>query len=72
MSEKQHIVISAFRDGKSLRAISKETGINRRTVTKYVRDYEERRNQLLQADNNIDVKELTDYIVEKPKYNSAN
>ncbi|MEG6616392.1 IS21 family transposase [Peptococcaceae bacterium 1198_IL3148] len=72
LSEKQHIVISAFRDGKSLRAISKETGINRRTVTKYVRDYEERRNQLLQADNNIDVKELTDYIVEKPKYNSAN
>lgn len=72
LSEKQQIVISAFRDGKSLRAISRETGIDRKTVTKYVRDYEEKRSQLLQEDKDIDIKELIDCIVEKPKYNSTN
>lgn len=72
LSQKQQIVISAFRDGKSLRAIARETGIDRGTVTKYVRSYEERRRQLLEQNDDVDIKELTDCIVEKPKYNSSN
>lgn len=49
-------------------------GINRKTVAKYVKEYEEVKLQLL---NNAesqegDTQELIDKIVEKPKYNSQN
>lgn len=70
--QKQQIIISAFLEGKSLRAIARETGIDRKTVTKYVREYENKRNQLLEANKGVDAKELIDHIVEKPKYNSQN
>jgi len=45
--QKQQIIISAYLDGKSFRCIAKETGINRKTVAKYVKEYEEARKQLL-------------------------
>lgn len=51
LSQKQQIIISAFRDGKSLRAIARDTGIDRDTVTKYVRDYEEKRRRLLEQND---------------------
>ncbi|NLJ77470.1 MAG: helix-turn-helix domain-containing protein [Peptococcaceae bacterium] len=47
--KKQQIIISAFRGGISLRAMAREIGIDRKTVTKYVRDYEEKRKQLLEG-----------------------
>lgn len=72
LSQKQQIIISAFRDGKSLRAIARDTGIDRGTITKYVRNYEDKRRQLLEQNDTVDIKELTDCIVEKPKYDSSN
>lgn len=71
--EKQQIIIAAYLDGKSYRSIAKEIGISRKTVSKYVREYEKARIQLLDTEGNEgDIRELIDTIVEKPKYNSQN
>jgi len=39
MYTKQEIIISSYREGKSQRQISKELGINRKTVKKYLDEY---------------------------------
>jgi transposase len=72
--QKQQIIISAYLDGKSYRNIAKEIGINRKTVAKYVKEYEKARVQLLDntGSKEGDARELIDSIVEKPKYNSEN
>ncbi|KJS86917.1 MAG: hypothetical protein JM58_05990, partial [Peptococcaceae bacterium BICA1-8] len=46
--QKQQIIISAYLDGKSFRSIARETGINRKTVAKYTKEYEKTRKQLLE------------------------
>lgn len=70
--QKQQIIISAYLEGKSFRSIARETGINRKTVAKYVKEYEEARQKLLEDTEykGDDKRELIDSIVEKPKYNS--
>lgn len=71
--DKQEIIISYFRDGKSQRQIEKETGISRKTIRKYIKRYENARNQLIDnKKSDIDVEELIDEIVEAPKYDSSN
>lgn len=71
--QKQQIIISAYLDGKSFRSIAKETGINRKTVAKYTKEYEETRKQLLENNKHGDDKrELIDSIVEKPRYSNQN
>ena len=72
--QKQQIIISAYLDGKSYRNIAKEIGINRKTVAKYVKEYEKARVQLLDntGSKEGDARELIDSIVENPKYNSEN
>lgn len=39
MGHKQSIIIGHFQDGKSARTLSRELGLNRRTVSKYIREY---------------------------------
>ena len=71
--QKQQIIIAAYLEGKSYRSIAKEIGISRKTVAKYVREYEKARLSLLDSNGNEgDIRELIDSIVEKPKYNSQN
>lgn len=74
LRQKQEIVIAAFRDGISQRQIAKDTGIDRKTIRKYVDKYNETRNILMaNVDNKIvDERELIDDIVEAPKYDSSN
>lgn len=62
-----------LRDGMSQRAIERETGISRKTIKKYIEEYEEHKSQLLATnpENLIDVRELTDSIVAAPKYKSC-
>src|SRR5690554_1298795 len=63
-----------FRDGKSQRAIERETGVSRKTISRYIKEYEAQKNQLLETDPNAlgDIRELTDSIVATPKYDSSN
>jgi transposase len=73
LSEKQHIIIAAYLQGKSQRAIAKETEIDRKTIRKYVKEYELTRQKLLDSEEGIDdIRELQDSIVERPKYNCEN
>lgn len=57
--------------GKTQRAISRETGISRRIVKKYIVEYEETRAKLLENNPELDSKELTDSIVTPPKYDTS-
>lgn len=62
--KKQQIIIAAFNDGKSQRQISKEIGLNRKTVRKYINQYAKAKRELLNSSSNsIDEKELIDEIV---------
>jgi len=68
--DKQKIIILHHREGKAQRQIEKETGINRKTIGKYIREYEEKKNILIGSKGN-DNSELIADIVEKPKYDTS-
>jgi transposase len=68
--DKQKIIISHHREGKTQRQIKRETGINRKTIRKYIREYEEKKNILI-ANKDSDNAELIADIVEKPKYDTS-
>ncbi|WP_434643302.1 helix-turn-helix domain-containing protein [Thermoanaerobacterium thermosaccharolyticum] len=75
MKDKQEIILSYIRDGKSQRQISRETGIDRKVIRKYIKKYEEKRRDLInegKIDGNTNIQEIIDDIVEKPKYNIEN
>lgn len=68
--DKQKIIISYHREGKTQRQIVRETGINRKTIRKYIREYEEKKNILIDSKGS-DNSELIADIVEKPKYDTS-
>jgi len=70
--EKQKIIITYLRKGKSQRQIAREMGLNRRTVAKYVKDYETKKAQLTGFKGNSNQEELIADIVEDPRYDSSN
>ncbi len=68
--DKQKIIISYYREEKSQRQIHKETRIARKTIRKYIRQYEKNKN-ILTSSKASDRSELIADIAEKPKYNSS-
>lgn len=68
--EKQKIIIAYHNKQKSQRTIAREVGLNRRTVARYIKDYERKRNQLLAEDNSAK-EELISDIVAPPSYDSS-
>jgi len=68
--DKQKIIISYYREGRTQRQIAREVGVNRKTIRRYIREYEKKKNILTRSkDNNRS--ELIADIVEKPKYNTS-
>ncbi len=63
--DKQKIILKYFHDGKSQREIQKETGISRKTIRKYINEYETKKTALLKG-NNVPDEELIQSIIEKP------
>ena len=63
MYTKQEIVIRSHREGKSQRCISRELGISRKTVRKYICEYEE-----LQRASSDSEPVISTYLSEPPKY----
>lgn len=51
---------------KSQRAIARELGLNRRTVARYIKDYDRKRTQLLVDKDNPAEEELTADIIQAP------
>lgn len=70
LMDKQKIIIDGFLGGKSQWGIHRETGIDRKTIRKYIREYEEKRSQLLEGEGDKLI--LTEEIIEPPKYDSSN
>lgn len=67
MQEKQEIIIQYFREGFSQRQIAKNLGINRKTVRRYLTEYEEKASHLLTTPSTV----ITDDICSKPQYKST-
>ena len=70
LMDKQEIIISHFLEGKSQWQIHRETGFDRKTIRKYINQYEEKRQALLDSGENKLI--LTEDIVEPPKYDTRN
>lgn len=68
--DKQKIILKHHHDGKSQRAIHRETGISRKTIRKYIKEYESKKAALIDS-RNIPDGELIQSIVEKPTYDSS-
>lgn len=63
MYTKQEIILSSYREGKSQRSISRDLGISRKTVCKYLKEYDTSKSELPS-------KELpyADYLSSTPRY----
>lgn len=77
MDQKAEILIKYFRENKSQRAISKELGISRTTVKKYINDFESKYEALegLEKDkdsNRSKILMLIEEMASKPKYDVSN
>jgi len=70
--EKQKIIITHLQKGKSQRQIAREMELNRRTVAKYVKDYERKKVKLTDSKGNSNKEELIADIVKDPKYDTNN
>ena len=68
MIKKQKIIIAYHNKNKSQRTIARDLGLNRRTVARYLKDYEMKRTQLLADEDNSPKEELIGDIVEAPSY----
>lgn len=68
--EKQAIILSHFREGKSQWDIHRETGIARKTIRKYIKRYEEEKQKLLTEGNTGDA--IGTDLVSAPQYDSSN
>jgi predicted transcriptional regulator len=68
--DKQKIIIKYFNEGLSGRQIERELHISRKTIRRYLKEYEKKRNQLIDKKTE-DVALITD-ICQKPKYNTSN
>lgn len=67
--DKQKIIIKYFNEGRSQRQIEKELHISRKTIARYIIDYEQKRKKLLKTKGQ-DACLIAD-IVEKPKYDTS-
>ena len=54
LQKKQEIILLHVRENYSRRKIAKQLGLDRATVGKYIDEYEEKREKLLQEDMEVD------------------
>ncbi len=67
MNQKQDVIIRYFRKNESIRAITRATGLHRKTVTKYVKEYEINERNLIES-RLASKGELISALVEAPSY----
>jgi transposase len=67
--DKQKIIIKYFNEGKSGRQIEKELHVSRKTIAKYIKEYQIKKDRLIKSKSEDDL--LIADIVEKPKYDSS-
>ncbi|MFZ7133976.1 MAG: hypothetical protein ACOWWR_16635 [Eubacteriales bacterium] len=69
LMEKQEIILSHYRYGKSQLDIHREKGIGRKTIRKYIKEYEKKKQNLFESCE--ENKELIENLVSAPKYDSS-
>ena len=70
LMDKQKIIISHYREGKTQRQIHRETTISRKTIRKYIKEYDREKN-ILVSTGDCPGSEIIADIVEKPKYDTG-
>jgi len=68
--EKQEIILAHFREGKSQWQIHRDTGIDRKTIRKYINEYEKKKRELINSKEE-NKEELIADITSPPKYDSS-
>ena len=68
---KQRIILAHI-DGMSNRAIANLLHLSKDTVNKYVNEYNEKREELLRMNPDMDTSEIIQAFIEKPTYDSSN
>ncbi|MDD5659884.1 MAG: IS21 family transposase [Actinomycetota bacterium] len=68
--DKQKIIIKYFNEGFSKRKIERELHISRKTIRRYIDEYEKKKSQLMEQKAE-DIGLITD-ICQKPRYNTSN
>lgn len=72
MKDKLDVLMRHFKYGEGIKKIARETTFSKNTVREYIREFEEKRAALMEADPSIDTLFVIDTIVENPKYNVDN
>ncbi|WCK53272.1 IS21 family transposase [Aneurinibacillus sp. Ricciae_BoGa-3] len=68
LRKKQEVLLMYLREAKSQREIARETGIDRKTVSKYIKEYENKKIEVEQCGDSVHTGELIQELVEAPKY----
>ena len=71
LTQKQRIILDHL-NGVSNRQIAAKLHMSKDTVNKYVKEYDKKRAELLALNPDMDVSEVIQAFVEKPKYNTGN
>lgn len=70
LMNKQEIILSIVRDGLSQREVHRRTGVDRKTIRKYIREYEAKKAKL--ATNGAEDPALIEDLVSPSKYKTRN
>lgn len=70
LMNKQEIILSIVRDGLSQWEVYRRTGVDRKTIRKYIREYEAKKANL--ATSGVDDPALIEDLVSPPKYKARN
>ncbi|WP_427340427.1 helix-turn-helix domain-containing protein [Caloranaerobacter sp. DY30410] len=71
LQQKAEILLKYFREGVSQREISRELGISRDTVRKYINEFEKKLQKLEDESDEKNILLLIEEMVLKPKYDTS-
>jgi len=72
LNEKANILIKHFVEGQSIRKIARESDFSKNTIRKYIRDNEEKIQNLDKTKYRDEILTLIESLVETPEYDSSN